>query len=121
MYASCRAITLSMGPIVEPKCSLKLTLNLQLMKVETKMAKSLIKAKRFLKLYQRSVTILLNSKKLWKKFNNGQRSIKLQMISQLKSFQSLITSLILMVTISLDQFVIKVPADLAILSLSLKS
>jgi hypothetical protein len=78
----------------------------------------MVKAKRFPNLNQSSVIILLNSNKLLRKYNHMQRTSILQIRS--KSSQNLMISPILMVSISLDQFVIKVPVDLATLSLLLK-
>jgi hypothetical protein len=121
MYASCRSITLTMGLIVMLKSSLKLTLNLQLNIKTRSITERMMQAKRVQEVNESSVIILLNSFMPLRKFNNGQKSMILQMLSQSKSSQRFITSLILMASISLDQFVIKVPADLATLSLSLKS
>jgi hypothetical protein len=125
IHASFRGITLTMVPIVKLKCSLKLTLILQLKKIQKKTNPNiipLIKSNNWLKtLNQNSVTILLNSKQLLKKCNHGQRNIQKQMISRSLISQSLITSQISMVSISLEKFVIRVPVDLATLSLSLKS
>jgi hypothetical protein len=120
IHASSRGITLTMDPIAMAKSSLKLTPKQKLKIWIKQKTKILFSPKRLQKLNQSSGITLLNSKKLSRKFKHTKRSIKLLMRSLTASFQSRMTSPIWMGSISLGQFVTKVPVDLATLSLSLK-
>ena len=72
------------------------------------------------RLNQNSEITLLNSRKLWRRFNPMERSTRLLMIFQIANFQKLTTLPTLMALISPAQYVTKALVDLATLSLSLR-
>ena len=122
MYASSRSTTLTTDLIVRPKFLLKLTLK---RKTITRINQSLKRMRSQRRSKKRRLnlnleTALLNSRKLWRRFNPMDRNTRLLMIFQIANFQKLTTLPTLMASISLAQYVTKALVDLATLSLSLR-
>lgn len=122
MYASSRSTTLTTDLTVMPKFLLKLTpMRKTIIKINQRLKRTRSQKRwKKRKQNQNSETILLNSRKLWKRFSPMQRSIRLLMIFQIVNFQKLTTLPTLMASILPAQYVTKVLVDLAILSLSLR-
>ena len=122
MYASSRSTTLTTDLTVMPKFLLKLTLKRKTTTRINQRPKRMRNQRRSKKrrLNQNLEITLLNSRKLWRRFNPLQRSTRLLMIFQIVSFQNLMTLPTLMASISPAQYVTKALVDLATLSLSLR-
>ena len=122
MYASSRSTTLTTDLTVRPKFLLKLTLKRKTTTRINQRPKRMRSQRRSKKrrLNQNSETALLNSRKLWRRFNPMERSTRLLMIFQIANFQKLTTLPTLMALISPAQYVTKALVDLATLSLSLR-
>ena len=122
MYASSRSTTLTTDLTVRPKFLLKLTLKRKTTTRINQRPKRMRSQRRSKKrrLNQNSEITLLNSRKLWRRFNPMERSTRLLMIFQIANFQPTLTGETSRELISPVSTETKVIAVLATLFLSLR-